>query len=243
MFMKKDAHIDGEPFELSRSGVDEDCADRCRLPERADDADIGRYLDRAAEWVSREMIDDIVKRAIDYPYRAPGQSIILHEGGAVSQLEAEAGLADGDRHPVVAAGSNRSRNNSGGKFDGTGLGDIPVSLAELEGRLRLLGACRRLRRHARHTTRMPGRQGFHRRDLVGRRTTEPHARNGVAWTRLRFRDIHAGKFNHPSRSKNRQGPSLPEFTRPLRSGGSADSPGGRSGGRDGFGPPGRNGGR
>lgn len=81
------------------------------------------------------MIDDIVKRAIDYPYRAPRQSIILHAGGAVSPLsrEAEAGLADGDRHPVVAAGSNRSPEQLGRKFDGTGLGDIPVSLAELEG--------------------------------------------------------------------------------------------------------------
>ena len=175
------------------------------------------------------MIDDIVKRAIDYP-TAPRQSI-LHEGRRFP-------LKPGSR-----GGSGRRRHRSSPR-DRTGLratrairrnrtGDIRSASPNLRA-IAFTGAYRRLRRHARHTTRMPGRQGSHRRDLVGRRTIEPHARNGVAWTRLRFRDIHAGKFNHPSRSKNRQGPSLPEFTRPLRSGGSADSPGGRSGGRTGL---------
>ena len=62
-----------------------------------------------------------------------GQSIILHEGPFPLKPGSRGGSADGDRHPVVAAGSNRSPEQLGRKFDGTGLGDIPVSLAELEG--------------------------------------------------------------------------------------------------------------
>lgn len=49
-FMKKDAHIDDEIFELFlRSGVYLDYADRFLLPEQIDDVDINQYLSQAAE--------------------------------------------------------------------------------------------------------------------------------------------------------------------------------------------------
>lgn len=76
------------------------------------------------------MIDDPVRRALDYPYAVPDTSYLWDESGVTSV----ASLPDlRDRHPVIACGSNQSPDQLSRKFAGCGLGVVPVLETWLNG--------------------------------------------------------------------------------------------------------------
>lgn len=79
------------------------------------------------------MIGDAVTHALSYPFAAPPVSMVLHDDGSSTPLAeaVEKDLLTSGRHGVLASGSNRAPEQLRSKFNGLGLGDIPISLASL----------------------------------------------------------------------------------------------------------------
>lgn len=75
---------------------------------------------------------ETVRRATSYPYHIPAESYLLEDSRWSVLPKGAASLDLSNRRPVLACGSNQSPEQLARKFDGHGLGPVPVTRARLD---------------------------------------------------------------------------------------------------------------
>ncbi len=78
------------------------------------------------------MHSDPLKRAKSYPYRIPGRSYVLRDGGHEELPDGAPAPDLAGRRPILACGSNQSPERLKIKFEGGGHGPMPVIRASLK---------------------------------------------------------------------------------------------------------------